>query len=183
MQSMQVVNTKTRHGGVYIKKAYNVGRAMPLTGIRDCCGNVLSMSFYCESKEARTAVKQTFAASKRSQEGLQAYLDKKLREPKADRGALRGTSGRTEETVSAGDIAMENAAKTDSNVNAPMLSSWLYKNVHEEPTVLSGMMFLQQHLDGAEGCELMLKHDILGVIQKVHNFYRTTRRCNASRPF
>jgi len=85
---------------------------------------------------------------------------------------LRGTSGRTEQTVSAEDIAMENAAKTGSSSNAPVLSSWLYKNVREEPTVISGMTFLQQHLDGAEGCELMMKRDILGAIQKVHNFYK-----------
>jgi len=172
LQSLQLAKVRMKHDGVYIKKVYNVGRAVPLTGIWDCCGNVLGMSLYCESREARTAVRQAFAASRRSQEELEAYRDKKLRGPKAQWDAMRGTSGRPEETVTAEDVAMENAAKTDSNFNAPMLSSWLYKNVQEEPTVLSGMAFLQQHLDGAEGCELMLKHDILGAIQKVHNFYR-----------
>lgn len=172
IQSLQSANTKMKHDGVFIKKVFNIGRAVPLTGIWDCCGNVSDMSFYCESKEARTAVKHAFAAAKRSQEELRAYREKKLQGPKAQWDALRGTSGRTEETVSHEDTAMENAAKTDSNFNAPMLSSWIYKNVHEEPTVISGMAFLQQHLDGAEGCELMVKHDILGAIQRVHNFYK-----------
>ena len=67
---------------------------------------------------------------------------------------------------------MENAARTDSSFNAPMLSSWLYKNVTEEPTVTSGMNFLQKHLESGEGCTLMLKHDILGAIRKVHEFYK-----------
>eukprot|EP00605_Chrysophyceae_sp_TOSAG23-4_P000840 GSChrysophyteH1.ASY1.ANO1.931.1 assembled CDS len=67
---------------------------------------------------------------------------------------------------------MENVEKTDSNFNAPMLSSWLFKNVHEEPTVTTGMQFLQNHLDTGEGCELMVKHDILGAIRRVHEFYR-----------
>ncbi len=165
-------NSRLKHDGIFIQKVFKVGRAIPLTGIWNCCGNTTPLSLYCDSKEARAAIKLAFAASSRTQEELRAYRDAKLAGPKAQWDSLKGTSGLVEDVQSAEDIAMESAAKTDSNFNAPMLSSWLYKNVHEEPTVISGMAFLQQHLESAEGCELMLKHEIVGAIDKIHNFYK-----------
>ncbi len=75
-----------------------------------------------------------------------------------------------EETVE--DRAMAYAESTESSFNAPMLCSWLYKNVTEEPTVISGMQFLQHHLNGGEGCQLMLKHGIVDSLEKIHKHFR-----------
>ena len=73
---------------------------------------------------------------------------------------------------SAEDKAMAFAESTESSFNAPMLCSWLYKNVTEEPTVTSGLAFLQEHLNSGEGCQLMLKHGIFDSIEKIHNHFR-----------
>jgi hypothetical protein len=55
-----------KHDGKYIPKQFKVGRAVPLTGIWDCCGNTLQLSLYCESKESRKVMKLTLEASKRT---------------------------------------------------------------------------------------------------------------------
>lgn len=83
-----------------------------------------------------------------------------------------GDDSDEEREESAEDRAMAYAESTESSFNAPMLCSWLYKNVKEEPTVLSGMHFLQHHLNSGEGCTLMLKHGIVDSIEKIHNHFR-----------
>jgi len=101
---------------------------------------------------------------------LKAYRDKKLSTVKALWDSKAGEIGAYEGIINAEDIAMEQAGSVDYAFNAPMLSSWLYKHVHEEPTVITGMNFLLNHLESPEGCELMVKHDILGAIKKVHEY-------------
>ena len=172
MEAQKVKAEREKHSGKYIEKIFKVGRPVPLTGIWDCCGNTLPLSIWCESKESRIAMKKAFAAAALTQEELCAYRNMKISGPKAEWDSNRGTSSVSGDNISAEDRAMESAARTDSNFNAPMLSSWLYKNVHEEPTIVTGMAFLQQHLESGEGCELMLKHDIIGAIQRIHDFYK-----------
>jgi hypothetical protein len=88
-------------------------------------------------------------------------------------GANDDDDSDSEKEETAEDRAMAYAESTESSFNAPMLCSWLYKNVEEEPTVVSGMAFLQEHLNNGEGCQLMLKHGIVDSIEKIHNHFRS----------
>ena len=98
----------------------------------------------------------------------------------ADTEGLGSESEDEDKEPSAEDKAMAFAESTESSFNAPMLCSWLYKHVTEEPTVTSGLAFLQEHLNSGEGCQLMLKHGIVDSIEKFINIFGTTLPFNFS---
>lgn len=56
--------------------------------------------------------------------------------------------------------------------NAPMLISWIYKNVEQEPTVILGMKLLEKHLESSEGCKIMEKHGVITTLVHVHQYYK-----------
>ena len=43
-------NNRVKHWGKYHKKEFNVGRAVPYTGLWDCCGDETELSLYCLPK-------------------------------------------------------------------------------------------------------------------------------------
>jgi hypothetical protein len=68
---------------------------------------------------------------------------------------------------------MENACSHDSAMNAPMLVAWIFKNVEEEPTLVSGLKYLLMHLNTGEGCRIFQKHNACDTVIRAHHHYRT----------
>ena len=159
------------HPGTWRKKEYNLGRAVPMTGLWTCCGEGVQLSMYCPHVYARQDMAQRLQAEALKREEEAAY--KRLKYENVTLPWNRRELGAAaEEHKTAEDVALEYAGSVDSSFNAPMLMSWLYKNYREEPTVLSGMGFLLHHLDKAEGCALMFKHGAIGTLKRIHLHYR-----------
>ena len=164
-------NAHMFHTGKYIKKEYILGRAVPLTGIWSCCGEVIEMSMYCKSLAARHDMIEAMSKRVEEERKRKEYKELKYANVKApwDSRELGAAADREPTTE---DKAMEYASSLESSFNAPMLMSWLYKNYREEPTVLTGMGYLLHHLEKGEGCALMLKHDAVGALNRIMQYYR-----------
>ena len=167
------VNPKAHlvHKGKFIKKGYTMGRAVPYTGMWSCCGFLEELSIYCPSVLHRDDMTAKMAALQEERQKQIEYKALKYQHVKAlwDRDEL---GAEREREPTAEDKALEYAGSLESSFNAPMLMSWLYKNHKEEPTVLTGMGFLLHHLETAEGCALMLQHNAVGALRRIHLHYR-----------
>ena len=53
-------NNRLQHNGKFIKKEFNMGRPIPMTGIWSCCGEKTALGMYCESKKARLRMAKVF---------------------------------------------------------------------------------------------------------------------------
>ena len=167
------VNPKANlmHRGRFIKKEYKLGRAVPFTGLWSCCGFTEHLSMYCPSVFDRQDMTAKMAQRELQLQKEQEYKALKFENVKGpwDRNELGAPP---DHEPSAEDRALEYAGSLESSFNAPMLMSWLYKNYKEEPTVLTGMGYLLHHLEKAEGCTLMLHHDAVGALKRIHGYYR-----------
>lgn len=175
MHAATKAQNRLKHDGNYIQGVFNAGRKEPFTACWSCCGEAVELTLYCKSQETKDAWKRKVESAKKVKEAENAYRELKLKTVKTpwdERLESDRQEALEQKDNSAEDRAMEFAASTASSFNAPMLCSWLYKNVHEEPTVLSGMKFLKNHLRSGEGCQLMVKHDIVGAIEKIYLHYR-----------
>ena len=167
------VNPKAHlvHKGKFTKKEYKMGRAVPLTGLWSCCGLAEELSLYCPSVLHREEMLSKLAQREDEKKREDSYKALKYQHVKAP--WMRNELGAEQENEpTAEDKALAYAGSLESSFNAPMLMSWLYKNHKEEPTVLTGMQFLLHHLENAEGCTLMMQHDAVATLRRIHMYYR-----------
>ncbi len=67
---------------------------------------------------------------------------------------------------------LSEAGTLGSSFNAPMLITWVYKNVQEEPTLILGLKYIMSHLELGEGCDLLQRHGwcILQIYSPIFTF-------------
>lgn len=68
--------------------------------------------------------------------------------------------------------ALKDMCELRSVYNAPMLVSFVFKNVHEEPTLVTGMNFMLTHMESGEGCDVLLANGAIEAVVKAHSFYK-----------
>lgn len=156
------------HTGTWISKQYENGRFVENTGMWSCCRDVERFSLYCESEEVKKQVidqKKAMEREKLSAEEYKKYVTENLRVPWEKKELGNGAELDKLETP-------EERAIRESNIfgnpyNAPMLVSWVFKHVDEELTLTQGLTYMRKHVESAEGCTLLLRHDVLMCLLKV----------------
>lgn len=76
------------------------------------------------------------------------------------------------DVISVEEQALMRACDESLTFNAKMLVSWIYKNIEHLPIIRRGMDMLLKHIQTSEGCEMMIKHECLHSLLKVHSTYR-----------
>ena len=156
------------HTGTWIPKQFENGRYVQDTGMWTCCRDGERFSLYCESEEVKKKVvaqEKAMEREKLSAEEYKKYVAENFRIPWENKTLGNGAELDKLETP-------EERAIRESNIfgnpyNAPMLVSWVFKHINEELTLTQGLTFMRKHVDSAEGCILLHRHDIMMCLLKV----------------
>jgi len=149
------------HDGEWVPKVFdNVGKYRS-GGYWSCCGDPNQLSEECgtgpdarphEDEMKELLPQESEAARKRREE-----LKEMLKQPK-----VVGNAGND------GDEKENALTKQHDFCNAPMLISWIYKNITDEYTVSGGLSLMLENVQSGPGCENMVQYDCTRCIVKAH---------------